>query len=54
MTIELEPVIPAEENTAIINQITQDNPDLSYDFVRQLLVVKTEIAAGQVTTYQFD
>lgn len=43
-----------DENSTKIRQIMEDNPDLSYDFVRQLLVIKAEIASGQVTTYQFD
>lgn len=53
MTIELEPMIPAEEDIAIINQITQDNPDLSYEFVRQLLIAQAEINTGKVEPFEF-
>ena len=31
------------DNSAKINQIMQDNPDLSYEFIRQLLIAQTEI-----------
>ncbi len=31
-------IIDKNENSAKIKQIIQDNPDLSYEFVRQLLI----------------
>ncbi|MCG3881271.1 MULTISPECIES: hypothetical protein [unclassified Psychrobacter] len=41
------------DNSAKINQIMQDNPDLSYEFIRQLLIAQTEIEIGQVTPFKF-
>ena len=29
------------------------NPDLSYEFIRQLLIAQTEIEIGQVTPFKF-
>ncbi len=40
------------DNSAKINQIMQDNPDLSYEFVRQLLIAKYEVEAGRVEPYK--
>ena len=31
------------ENSAKIKQIMQDNPDLSYEFVHQLLIAQAEV-----------
>ncbi|MGO3756447.1 MULTISPECIES: hypothetical protein [Psychrobacter] len=42
-----------KESSAKINQIMQDNPDLSYEFIRQLLIAQTEIEIGQVTPFKF-
>lgn len=36
-----------------IKQIMQDNPDLSYEFVRQLLIAQAEVAAGKVEPFKF-
>nr|WP_299039778.1 hypothetical protein [uncultured Psychrobacter sp.] len=41
------------DNSAKINQIMQDNHDLSYEFIRQLLIAQTEIEIGQVTPFKF-
>ncbi|WP_367107425.1 hypothetical protein [uncultured Psychrobacter sp.] len=38
---------------AKIKQIMKDNPDLSYEFVRQLLITQAEVAAGQVEPFEF-
>lgn len=35
-----------KENSTKIKHILQDNPDLSYEFVRQLLIAQAEINAG--------
>ena len=40
------------DNSAKINQIMQDNPDLSYEFVRQLLIAQDEVEAGRVEPYK--
>jgi len=54
--IEIEVVInlgkEQSDNSAKINQIMQDNPDLSYEFVRQLLIAKYEVEAGRVEPYK--
>lgn len=38
---------------ATIGYIMEDNPDLSYEFVRWLLIAQTEVAAGKVEPYEF-
>lgn len=45
--------IDKNENSTKIKQIMQDNPDLSYEFVRQLLVAQEEIDAGKVAPFKF-
>ncbi|WP_430737028.1 hypothetical protein [Psychrobacter sp. VH5] len=40
------------ESSAKIKRIMQDNPDLSYEFVRQLLIAKDEVEAGRVEPYK--
>ncbi|MGO1474655.1 MAG: hypothetical protein ACTH8Z_03635 [Psychrobacter sp.] len=40
------------ESSAKIKQIMQDNPDLSYEFVRQLLVAQAEVDAGKVEPFE--
>lgn len=42
------------ENIAKIKNIMQDNPDLSYEFVRQLLIAQAEVDAGKVEPFYFD
>ena len=42
------------KNLAKIKQIMQDNPDLSYEFVCQLLEAQSEIDVGEVEYYEFD
>ncbi len=49
MTIDEE----HKESSAKIKRIMQDNPDLSYEFVRQLLIAQAEVAAGKVEPYEF-
>lgn len=41
------------DNSAKITQIMQDNPDLSYEFVRELLIAQVEIRAGKVEPFEF-
>lgn len=56
MTIEnIEPMIPVKQNTksATIEQIMEDNPDLSYELVRQLLIAQAEVATGRIESYEF-
>lgn len=36
-----------------IKRIIQDNPNLSYEFVRQLLIAQDEVAAGKVEPFEF-
>jgi hypothetical protein len=31
----------------------EENPDLTYEFVRQALIAKAEIKSGQIEEYQF-
>ena len=42
------------ENSTKIRQIMQDNPDLSDEFVRQLLIAQAEVRAGKVETFEFE
>lgn len=42
-----------KENLDKIKQILQDDPDLSYEFVRQLLIAQAEVAAGKVEPFKF-
>jgi len=59
MTIENStytiPTTLAEPNvdSATINQIIEDNPDLSYEFVSQLLISQREVDVGRVEPYEF-
>ena len=46
--------INKNEHSIKIKQIRQDNPDLSYEFVRQLLIAKAEVDAGKVETFEFE
>ncbi|MGI9340771.1 MAG: TA system antitoxin ParD family protein, partial [Psychrobacter sp.] len=41
------------EHWATIGQIMEDNPDLSYEFVRQLLIAQAEVDAGMTEPYEF-
>ena len=42
-----------DANSAKIRQIMKDNPDLSYEFVRQLLIAQAEVDAGKVEPFEF-
>ena len=39
------------EHWAKIGKIAEDNPDLSYDFIRESLLAREEINNGEVTKY---
>ncbi|MBV8660823.1 MAG: ParD-like family protein [Candidatus Dependentiae bacterium] len=42
------------EYWAKIGKIVEENPDLTYDFIKKLLIAKEESLAGNVTPYEFD
>ncbi len=37
-----------------IGKAVEDNPDLPYDFIKDILLAKDEASAGNVTPYEFD
>jgi hypothetical protein len=37
----------------IIDKIIEENPDLSLQIIREILVAKAEIEAGEVSEYKF-
>jgi len=41
------------EHWAKIGEIMEDNPELSYEFVRQVIVSKAEKEAGKLESYHF-
>lgn len=41
------------EHWAKIGRIMEDNPDLSYQFVQQILISKAEKDAGELEPYSF-
>ena len=41
------------EHWAKIGKIAEDNPDLSYDFIRDSLLAKVEVDSGLVDDYVF-
>lgn len=41
------------EHWAKIGEIMEDNPDLSYEFVRQAIIAKAEKEAGKLEAYDF-
>ena len=42
------------EHWAKIGKIAEANPDLTYDFIKKLLIAREESQAGNVTPYEFD
>ena len=42
------------EHWAKIGEIMEDNPELSYEFVKQAIIAKAEKEAGKLESYQFD
>ena len=41
------------EHWAKIGEIMEDNPDLSYEFVKQAMIAKAEKDAGKLEPYEF-
>ena len=41
------------EHWAKIGEMMEDNPDLSYEFVRQAIISKAEKEAGKLESYHF-
>jgi len=37
-----------------IGKIAEENPDLTYNFIQDILLAKQEISDGQVTKFKFD
>lgn len=42
------------EHWAKIGKMAEENPDLSYEFIRDILLAKAEIDNGLVENYDFD
>lgn len=42
------------EHWARIGKIAEENPDLSYDMIRNILIANEEVQAGKLTPYEFD
>ncbi len=42
------------EHWAKIGRIAEENPDLSYEFIKDILLAKAEIDNGLVDDYEFD
>ena len=36
-----------------IGKIAEENPDLPYSFIKEILLAKTELADGHITPYEF-
>lgn len=41
------------EYWARIGKVAEENPDLSYDFIKGILIAKQEVEDGDVTPYKF-
>lgn len=41
------------EYWARIGKVAEENPDLSYDFIKGILIAKQEVEDGEVTPYKF-
>jgi len=42
------------EYWAKIGKIAEENPDLTYDFIKQLLIAREEAETGTMKPYEFD
>lgn len=42
------------EHWAKIGEMMEDNPDLSYEFVKQAIIAQAEKEAGKLEPYRFD
>ncbi len=52
--VESRSTTKQREYWAKIGCIAEENPDLSYDFIKSLLLAKEEVKQGLVTNYEFD
>jgi ParD-like antitoxin of type II bacterial toxin-antitoxin system len=41
------------EYWAEIGKIAEENPDLSFDFIKQILISQAEIDSGEISKYKF-
>ncbi len=41
------------EYWSTIGKIAEENPDLPYSFIKDILIAQQEVADGQVTPYEF-
>lgn len=42
------------EHWAKIGKIAEENPDLTYEFIKNILIAQQELEAGQGDSYSFD
>lgn len=42
------------EHWARIGKIAEENPDLSYEFIKNILIAQEEVDAGKLKAYRFD
>lgn len=42
------------EHWAKIGRLAEENPDLTYEFIKNILISQQEALAGKLETYQFD
>ncbi|MBY0109582.1 MAG: ParD-like family protein [Candidatus Babeliaceae bacterium] len=42
------------EHWAKIGRLAEENPDLTYEFIKNILIAQQEAAAGKLEAYQFD
>ena len=42
------------EHWARIGKIAEENPDLSYEFIKNILIAQEETEAGKLKAYHFD
>lgn len=42
------------EHWARIGKIAEENPDLSYEFIKNILIAQEEAEAGKLKAYRFD
>lgn len=42
------------EHWAKIGRLAEENPDLTYEFIKNILIAQQEVKAGKLETYLFD
>jgi hypothetical protein len=42
------------EHWARIGRLAEENPDLTYEFIKNILIARQEAAAGKLEEYKFD